>query len=100
MYNVLSNGLVADDSTDNTSALNTLIGTVHAAGGGEIYFPAGNYRFLKDSNNKTILVTGRKNIVFSGDGKASRLMWNGTMSSAGNFFTVENGSQHIGFLKL
>lgn len=47
-FNVLDYGLLGDDSTDNTSAFNTLLATVKnsgAAGVKRIYFPKGTYRF-------------------------------------------------------
>jgi hypothetical protein len=42
-YNVFDYGLVADGSTDNSSAMNALVTVVTNAGGGIIYFPPGRY---------------------------------------------------------
>jgi hypothetical protein len=44
-YNVADYGLVGDGTTDNTTALQTLVNTVVAAGGGTIFFPKGKYLF-------------------------------------------------------
>jgi hypothetical protein len=44
VYNVLAYGLVADGVADNTAALNALLATVYAAGGGVLHWPAGVYR--------------------------------------------------------
>lgn len=67
-YNFLSYGGVADGVTDNSTALNALITTVTAAGGGTIYFPEGNYAFTG-----TITTTDFSNITFLGDGVSSTL---------------------------
>lgn len=42
-YNVTSYGFTCDGSTDNTSALNTLLSTIVSAGGGTLVFPVTNY---------------------------------------------------------
>lgn len=47
-YNVLDFGLRNDGSTDNKNALQNLINTVGAAGGGTLYFPPGTY-YISDS---------------------------------------------------
>lgn len=44
IYNVLDYSIVADDSTDNTSAIQALVNSVHSAGGGYLYFPSGTYQ--------------------------------------------------------
>jgi hypothetical protein len=49
VYNVIDWGLAADGSTDDTSALNTLLATVVTNGGGDVYIPAG----------KTVLCSGQ-----------------------------------------
>jgi hypothetical protein len=43
VYNVLEWGLVGNGSTDNSTAYATMCAAVVAAGGGTIYFPAGDY---------------------------------------------------------
>lgn len=43
--NVLDFGAVGDDSTDNASAVQAALDAVHAAGGGTVFFPNGNYVF-------------------------------------------------------
>ena len=43
MFNVKEYGIIGDGITNNTKAIAALIGIVEGAGGGTIYFPAGEY---------------------------------------------------------
>ena len=43
-FNVLTFGAVGDDKTDNTAAFSACLNAVVAAGGGQMYLPAGVYR--------------------------------------------------------
>lgn len=67
-YNFLSFGGIADGVTNNTPALNTLITTVTAAGGGVIYFPEGVYGLAA-----TVISPDDCKITFLGDGQSSIL---------------------------
>lgn len=53
LYNASNYG-VLPGNTDNTSALNTLISSVNANGGGVIWLPNGTYNFLKDSSTSAM----------------------------------------------
>jgi hypothetical protein len=44
VFNVRDYGAVADDKTDNTGAFSKCLGTVIAAGGGQMFIPEGVYR--------------------------------------------------------
>ncbi len=68
-YNVLDYGITPSES-DNTSRLNSLIDLVFSRGGGEIYFPAGVYKF-----GGTIIL--KSNITLSGDGWNTKLLQTG-----------------------
>jgi hypothetical protein len=101
MYNVLNFcGLVAGDTPSlgpaNQAALEGLVNTVIAAGGGTVYFPAGTYHFhTKKAPDKYVLrlTTPEARLRFVGDGKASRLIWNRDDGSGGDahFFRFEDG---------
>ena len=43
VYNAMANGFACDDSTDDTSAFNTLLGVLYTNGGGTIQFPPGKF---------------------------------------------------------
>lgn len=99
-YNVLDHGLVADAGvTDNRTALNTLITTVIAAGGGTIYFPAGHYHFgLGPPTTATVVLSNQGEIKLRllGDGRASLLTWGGDAAGADNhFFQIKDGTRHF-----
>lgn len=57
-------GAKADASTDDTNALQSAINSVYALGGGEIYFPPGNYRV-------TGALTCHQGMIFAGAGQAN-----------------------------
>lgn len=42
-YNVLDYGAIGDGTTDSTTAINEAIQAAHEAGGGEVFFPPGDY---------------------------------------------------------
>lgn len=101
VYNALGQGISPQSSdTSNRTALNALITTVNAAGGGTIYFPAGVYQFASDVSNDTIVMTTVSNIRFLGEGPGSRLLWNGEFAGAGHFFRVRRGCRNITFESL
>ena len=79
-YNVKNYGLKGDNSTDNTSALTSLIASV--PDGSTIYFPGGNSGYLFNST-----VTINKNIQMKGDGMGSF-----------NVFSVQNSKISSGTL--
>ena len=76
-YNVKNYGVVGDGKTDDTKAIQNIINTVGANGGGIIYFPNGKYKFsdmirityshitLKGETNSVLEYHGRgQNINF------------------------------------
>lgn len=100
MYNVLDHWVVAGDIAShgpaNQAALEALVNTVLAAGGGTVYFPAGTYHFhTKAAPNKYVLrlTKAEARLRFLGDGKSSRLIWNRNDGSGGDahFFRFEDG---------
>lgn len=56
-YNAKTYGVVGDGSTDDAAAINSLISTVSTAGGGTIYFPAGNYKVNSTVSNQGDYIT-------------------------------------------
>jgi hypothetical protein len=100
MYDVLNFGVQAGDTASygpaNQVALEALVNTVIAAGGGTVYFPAGTYHFhIKKAPDKYVLrlTTPEARLRFLGDGKASRLIWNRNDGSGGaaHFFRFDDG---------
>lgn len=73
VYNALDYG-ISTSAVNNVSAIDALITTVSAAGGGTIYFPAGTY-------NIQSAITLRSNVAFKGDGRTSIIK-----AKAGNFY--------------
>lgn len=85
-FNVLDYGLLGDDSTDNTSAFNTLLTTVknsNAVGVKRIYFPKGIYRFNSKPSDIDF------GVEIFGDGMAQT-----------DLIRNYNGSGQIGMLQL
>lgn len=86
-YNVMSYGLKCDGTTDDTSALNTLLTTVYNAGGGQIFFPTA-------TNPNGCLISGQ--IVLPNDNAAvpqqpSLRLFGAGFSAAGQGFAVPTG---------
>ena len=79
----------------NQVALEALVNTVIAAGGGTVYFPAGTYHFhTKKAPDKYVLDSRRpRRDCGSGRRKASRLIWNRNDGSGGaaHFFRFDDG---------
>lgn len=78
-YNVLDNGLVGDDSTDNQAALNALYAAVPS--NSTIFFPPGNYRISAE-----IAINADKAIRFQGCGKTRSVIK--TTSNTANIFNI------------
>src|SRR5947207_1691024 len=97
MYDVLNFGVQPGNTGQaNQVALEALVNTVIAAGGGTVYFPAGIYQFdTKNAPDKYVLrlTTAEARLRFLGDGKASRLIWNRNNGSGGDahFFRFDDG---------
>ncbi len=68
--NVLDYGADNTGSADATSAIQSAIDAVQAAGGGTVYLPAGTYKVKPSSNSNAsaLRITG-SNILFKGDGE-------------------------------
>jgi hypothetical protein len=95
VYNILAYGLRGDNNHDNTPPLQDLIARVHAAGGGEIFFPAGAYVFRSVNPTDTgchIYLNGTSNIRFRGTGDGSIL---GAISTDKDFFRLTNSAADI-----
>jgi len=80
--NVLAHGLIGDNSTDNTAALNAILAVYNAktpglpTTGAVIYFPAGVYKFTGES------VVAFHGMTFLGDGRsASKLRFEPTATN-------------------
>jgi len=63
VYNAQNYGIVADGSTDNTSALNSLISQISALGGGYLYLPAATNTYVTNSG-----ITLLQGVKLLGDG--------------------------------
>ncbi len=64
VYNVKSFGAVGNGSTNDTPSFNRAIAAAHAAGGGDIFLPSGNYKL----NSPPTLFN---DLTFSGTGSSS-----------------------------
>ena len=101
MDNVLNFGVVAGDTASlgpaNQAALEALVNTVIAAGGGTgvTFRPAPTISSPRQRRTSTVLrlTTAEAGLRFLGDGKASRLIWNRNEGSGGDahFFRFEDG---------
>ena len=78
VYNALDYGVTGDGTTSDSAAINSLITTVHSAGGGTIQLPVGNIKF-------TTQVTPKDNVIVRGHGKELTTLTTGVNS--GYFFT-------------
>jgi len=100
-YNVLDYG-INSTSNDNTARLNDLIQKVYEKGGGEIYFPAGVYKFsgaiiLKsnitlngDGWNTILLQTGLGNLIQIGDENKPAGVWFENIKVSNLFLNCDN----------
>ncbi|KWX71621.1 hypothetical protein AMQ84_27250 [Paenibacillus riograndensis] len=68
IYNVKEYGAVGDGVTDDTAAINSAIAAALANGGGQVFFPPGEYVI-----SQTIFVPAKVNIVGSGSGENASL---------------------------
>lgn len=103
VYNVLDYEIVA--GTDNTYAANnttklaTLWTTVANAGGGAIYFPAGQYAFNASTTLDHGVGSTIRGIGIMGDGQATRLNLYGTTGPWFSFATAVGSACQDGFVK-
>lgn len=67
-YNVLDFGATAGDGTDDTAAIQEAIDAANAAGGGEVYIPAGTYLVSGGSEPSDGCIMLRDNVTIYGDG--------------------------------
>ena len=69
VFNVLEYGASGDGCTMNTAAIAKAVATVKAAGGGELYFPAGTYLSgtISAVDNLTIHLAPGTTLPASGD---------------------------------
>ncbi|MEM2002408.1 MAG: glycosyl hydrolase family 28-related protein, partial [Candidatus Methanomethylicaceae archaeon] len=100
-YNVLDYG-INSSANDNTARLNDLIQEVYDKGGGEIYFPAGTYKFggtirlnsniilNGDGWNTILLQTGTGNLIQIGDENLPVDVWFGNIKISNLFLTCNN----------
>jgi hypothetical protein len=98
VYNVLAYGLVGDNWTDNTPALQALIDKLTilgGVGGGEIYFPPGAYLFRSvcpADSGCHLLLNGVYNLTFRGAGESTQL---GAISTDKDLFRLTGTSTGI-----
>jgi len=77
-YNVVSYGADPTGSSDSTSAIISAKAAAHAAGGGDVYFPAGSYMI------SSTLTISENNITLIGDGPRSSYIFAATSFTAGD----------------
>lgn len=92
VYNVLDYGLKNDGSTDNSSALNTLVQTTITTSA-TIYFPAGTYNIGSE-----IAVNVDKRIRFLGAGRGRSLIK--STSTTNHLFNISVAGFYISFEEL
>lgn len=105
VFNVLFYGAVGDGVTNDRPAIQLAVNAAVAAGGGIVYFPAtpNFYSIVRPpgpsaSLSDLILVQNGTNIVFMGDGYASKVRQTGDCAGFESYmFVVLNGSSHIRF---
>jgi hypothetical protein len=90
-YNVLDYGIIADNSTDQTAKLNTMISSL--PGDATVYFPAGLYVV-----NGPVSVTSGHTLTFKGDGPTGTVLT--TTSSTSAIFDLENNIYAVQDLRL
>jgi pectate lyase-like protein len=79
VFNVKAFGAVGNDSTDDTSAIQSAIDAANTAGGGTVWFPKGTYKLtaaLKLYSGTTPNIVAYKNITLAGAGSSGT---NGTI---------------------
>lgn len=102
VFNVKRFGAVGDGVTDDTAAINLATSTASSAGGGIVYFPPGTYRVTKPPGvNASIRLSNAHDLVFLGDGEASRISMIGDAGGASwHLFFITGGSSGIKILNL
>jgi parallel beta-helix repeat protein len=83
-FNVKSYGAVGDDSTDDTTAIQSALNACNTAGGGTVYFPKGTY--ITNPNTGLIVYS---NTIIRGDRSAIIKVKNAT-NLDGNLLRIEN----------
>jgi hypothetical protein len=93
---------VGDGVADDTVAINAAISAAVAANNGTIYFPPGTYKVTKPAlATDSILLDNVHDLLFLGDGYASRIAMIGSASAgAWNMFRLKNGTTRIRFHNL
>lgn len=75
VYNVMSYGFVGDGTTDNASALSTMLTAITSAGqGGRIRFPCGSFSF---TTSLAYTIPSGKNVTIEGEG-CTKLLFGAT----------------------
>lgn len=98
-YNVIAYGAVGDGSTDDTSAVQSALDACKAAGGGVVYFPAGNYKVTSTLTYdiSAVASTTTSRLKIKGCGKAvSKITMTGVGSTC--FSYAGNSSYQVGYL--
>jgi len=97
VINVKDFGAVGDDTTDDTSAIQSAINA--ATGGGTIYFPQGRYltsaELVVNKEGITILGDGCGDKLFSGQGIASRIRSSSPVGAVIRFKRINGRVAHI-----
>jgi hypothetical protein len=70
-HNVTRYGAVANDGKDDTLAVQKAIDAAGNAGGGVVFFPAGQFDFQKVNNNGHALSVTKPNVVLRGSGSGA-----------------------------
>ena len=82
VVNVWADGAVGNGTTDDTSSIQAAINRVEAAGGGQVYFPLGQYLFT------TLTLTANKTVWLVGEG------WGHNVTGAGGSVLKHSGTGH------
>ncbi|HEY6244537.1 MAG TPA: glycosyl hydrolase family 28-related protein [Pyrinomonadaceae bacterium] len=91
IFNVKDYGAVGDGSTDDTTAINSAIAALNAAGNGTLYFPSGIYKVTSTLTTITANGSVRGDGMAQAQGLRSATSITCTSASA-TLFTVNNGT--------
>lgn len=102
VFNVKQFGAVGDGVTGDCDAIWAAIQAADAAGGGIVYFPPGSFVVEKRLTAlASFAMADMHNIVFLGDGFASKILMIGNAGAADWYlFYITNGSSNIRFNNL
>jgi len=83
-YNVIDYGATGNGSTDDTTAIQSVLDAAFTAGGGTVYLPVGTYKI-----SKPLIV--RSNTILEGAGADSQVKQTSNYNGAGNLIHIGYG---------